>query len=168
MTLELKYTMIFIKQRDQLLLLNRKKPPLMGLWTGVGGKIEHDESPEAGARREVFEETGLDLSDFSFRGIVQWKTDSEESGMYLFLSELPNESHYKTPIQAIEGILDWKEISWITDTNNMGIPVHVQRFLSSMLNGELLVHHCIFQQNALVEYWRESMKVDNSWNSISK
>ena len=153
----LKYTMIFIKQRDQLLLLNRKKTPLMGLWTGVGGKIEHDESPEAGARREVLEETGINVTDLSFRGTVQWNTDLEKSGMYLFLCELPEDMQYATPQKVAEGILDWKELSWITAINNMGIPAHVLRFLPSVLNGEVLVHYCVFRQNVLVDYWNEKV-----------
>jgi len=153
----LKFTMIFIKQRDQLLLLNRKKLPLMGLWTGVGGKIEQDESPETGARREVLEETGINVAELSFRGIVKWYTDTEESGMYLFLFELPEDIQYATPQKVAEGILDWKELSWITDTNNMSIPAHVLRFLPSVLNGEVLVHYCVFRQNVLVDYWNEKV-----------
>ena len=151
----LKFTMIFIKQRDQLLLLNRKKLPLMGLWTGVGGKIEQDESPEAGARREVLEETGINVAELSYRGMVKWYTDTEESGMYLFLYELPEDTQYATPQKVAEGILDWKAITWITDVNNMGIPAHVQRFLPSVLNGEVFVHHCVFRENTLVEYWKD-------------
>ena len=160
MTPNLKYTMIFIQQHDQLLLLNRKKPPLMGLWTGVGGKIEPGETPEVSAKREVLEETGLRVSDLSFRGIVKWKTDTEESGMYLFLCELPNDTHFATPKQVTEGILDWKAIAWITDASNIGIPAHVQRFLPAVIKGDVLEHHCVFRGNALVEYWNEPMDIE--------
>ncbi|MCM3732452.1 NUDIX domain-containing protein [Fictibacillus nanhaiensis] len=50
------YTVCFIQRKQQLLLLNRIKAPLMGLWNGVGGKIEPYESIKEGALREVFEE----------------------------------------------------------------------------------------------------------------
>lgn len=36
----LKYTLCLIRNDDQLLLLNRVKKPQMGMWNGVGGKIE--------------------------------------------------------------------------------------------------------------------------------
>ncbi|USK57773.1 NUDIX domain-containing protein (plasmid) [Cytobacillus solani] len=40
-------------------MLNREKPPIMGVWNGVGGKIEKGETSDEGALREVFEETGI-------------------------------------------------------------------------------------------------------------
>lgn len=33
----------------------------MGRWNGVGGKIRENETPDACIRREILEETGLDL-----------------------------------------------------------------------------------------------------------
>lgn len=40
-----KYTLCFIKKGCQLLMLNRDSAPTKGLWNGVGGKIEANESP---------------------------------------------------------------------------------------------------------------------------
>jgi 8-oxo-dGTP diphosphatase len=42
------------------LLLRRRKPPV-GLWENPGGMLEPDEDFVLGARRETFEETGLDV-----------------------------------------------------------------------------------------------------------
>ena len=39
-------------------------------WIGVGGHFEEGESPEDCLLREVFEETGLTLTSYRFRGIV--------------------------------------------------------------------------------------------------
>ncbi len=49
------YTICFLKHANEYLLLNRRKPPLMGRWNGVGGKLAPNESPLDCVLREVFE-----------------------------------------------------------------------------------------------------------------
>lgn len=44
-------------------------------WIGVGGKFEEGESPEDCMRREVWEETGLTVTQFRYRGIVTFVSD---------------------------------------------------------------------------------------------
>lgn len=44
-------------------------------WIGPGGKFEEGESPEECLLREVYEETGLTLTRYSFRGIVTFVSD---------------------------------------------------------------------------------------------
>ncbi|MEI7026845.1 NUDIX hydrolase [Paenibacillus sp. y28] len=66
------YTICFIRRGSELLLLNRRKAPNMGLWNGVGGKLMQGESPLQGVLREVREETGLTLSQARFAGTVAW------------------------------------------------------------------------------------------------
>jgi 8-oxo-dGTP pyrophosphatase MutT (NUDIX family) len=47
-------------EEPRALLLRRRKPPV-GLWENPGGMLEPEEDFVAGARRETFEETGLDV-----------------------------------------------------------------------------------------------------------
>lgn len=47
---------------DSLLLIRRAKPPHAGLWSPVGGMVEWGETLETAARREVREETALDIT----------------------------------------------------------------------------------------------------------
>nr|WP_290754672.1 MULTISPECIES: hypothetical protein [unclassified Exiguobacterium] len=35
-----RYTLCLIRHADSFLLVNRQKRPAMGMWNGVGGKIE--------------------------------------------------------------------------------------------------------------------------------
>lgn len=43
----------------RILLVQRGRPPAMGLWSIPGGHVEADESPADAAVRETYEETGL-------------------------------------------------------------------------------------------------------------
>ncbi len=54
-------------------------------WIGVGGKFEEGESPEECMLRETREETGLTVTDYRYRGIVTFVSDSAENEyMHLF------------------------------------------------------------------------------------
>ncbi len=48
-----------LKERLKVLLIKRRNPPFQGRWALPGGFIDLGESPEAAARRELEEETGI-------------------------------------------------------------------------------------------------------------
>ena len=48
-------------RRDRVLLVRRGRPPAQGLWSLPGGVLEAGERLEDGVRREVEEETGLQV-----------------------------------------------------------------------------------------------------------
>jgi len=50
-----------ITQGDKVLLVQRANDPKKGLWVTPAGFMEWDEDPAEAARREVLEETGLDV-----------------------------------------------------------------------------------------------------------
>ena len=52
------HTVIF--REDQVLLVRRANEPSKGLWSVPGGKIELGEELHAAAKREIFEETGVE------------------------------------------------------------------------------------------------------------
>lgn len=76
-------TLCYIEKDDCYLMLLRNKKKVdenKGKWIGVGGHFEEGETPEECVIREVYEETGLTLTDYRFRGIVtfvseEWGTD---------------------------------------------------------------------------------------------
>ncbi|WP_169740001.1 NUDIX hydrolase [Actinospica robiniae] len=59
--------MTIMRRGDEVLLLRRPADDYLypGLWTVAGGYLAAGESPTAGARREVLEETGISLEPFA-------------------------------------------------------------------------------------------------------
>src|SRR5690554_5924792 len=131
----LKCTICFIKQEDKILLLNRGYPSWMGVWNGVGGKIEPNETAKHSALREIKEETGIVLDFIQFKGIVTWYVDGKGvGGMYVYFAELPSDFCYETPIKTVEGILDWKNIEWILHPENKGLATNIPKSIEKIIS----------------------------------
>lgn len=65
--------------QGRLLLVRRTIRPFAGFWDIPGGFLEADEHPEAGAVREVREETGLSVAIVSLLGIyMDWYAPSAD------------------------------------------------------------------------------------------
>ena len=73
-------------------------------WVGIGGKFEEGESPEDCALREVYEETGLRMRSWSYRGIVTFVSD-EWGTEYMHLFHSGDFSG--TLRDCDEGVLEW-------------------------------------------------------------
>lgn len=79
--------MIYDKENNSAVVINRKIS-----WCGIsfpGGHVEPGESMYESAVREAREETGLEVSDLSFCGIIHWhNTDSGKKYMvYLYKTD---------------------------------------------------------------------------------
>lgn len=145
-----KYTICFIKKGKKILLLNRNKKPNMGMWNGVGGKIEDNETPYEGIIRETLEETGIDLPSVTYKGNVVFKSKDEpqgREGMYVFLADLPAGVHMDTPVSMAEGLLEWKEIDWILNKDNRGVVSNLPKYLPIVLTEENKLEHIFTYDN---------------------
>jgi 8-oxo-dGTP diphosphatase len=149
----LKYTICFIQRGEEILLVNREKSPWMGRWNGVGGKLEPNETPTDCVLREVEEETGIILDSVDYKGLVTWTVDENElGGMYAYVAKVPEDFHYPTPFLTREGILDWKEISWICHPDNFGV-ANIHYYLLAMLNDpENYDHRFIYEGDNVLDY----------------
>jgi 8-oxo-dGTP pyrophosphatase MutT (NUDIX family) len=56
-------SLCYLEQNGELLMLQRNKEPFRGFWTAPGGKLEPGEDPRQTVIREIWEETGLTLSN---------------------------------------------------------------------------------------------------------
>ena len=48
--------------KNKILLVKRKNPPSIGLWTIPGGKVKPGEKMKAAVKRETLEETGITIN----------------------------------------------------------------------------------------------------------
>ena len=60
---------VALLRRDDVLLIQRARPPSEGLWTLPGGRLEPGETAESCAERELKEELGLAV--FALRRVTQ-------------------------------------------------------------------------------------------------
>ena len=104
------YTLCFLTRGDHILMLHRRRQPNQGLWNGVGGRIEADESPLAACLREVQEETGYRLATARFDGLLSWSGhEFPDGGLYMYTAEAPEGE----PKACAEGMLTWKRREWV-------------------------------------------------------
>ena len=61
---------VVLFQKDQVLLVRRGKPPRQGEWSLPGGKQKLGETLKEAARREVLEETGLEMKNIKLIDVV--------------------------------------------------------------------------------------------------
>lgn len=112
-------TLCYIDNGDSYLMLHRVKKEndaSHGKWIGVGGKCEADESPDECMLREVKEETGLDITEWHYRGIVTFISDTwPNEYMHLFTAT----AWRGEPDMSIddEGTLAWISKTGLMDLN---------------------------------------------------
>ena len=87
-----RYTGVLVKNKEQVLLCKRNNTgTLPGVWSIPAGKLDKNENPMVGAKREFFEETNLKIDDgLKLCGFVTRKTrdnQNEKGLMYVFLLE---------------------------------------------------------------------------------
>ena len=61
---------VFVARGTKILMLKRQGSHGAGTWSFPGGHLEFGESWETCAKRELKEETGLDVSDLKFTGVT--------------------------------------------------------------------------------------------------
>ena len=100
-------TLCYIEKDGCWLMLHRvkkKNDVNHDKWIGIGGKFEEGESPEECLIREAWEETGLTLTDYQYRGIVTFVSDEWE-GEYMHLYTATGWTGELK--ECDEGVLEW-------------------------------------------------------------
>jgi 8-oxo-dGTP diphosphatase len=136
-TFPLTYTLCFLTRGDDILMLLRDNPPNAGLWNGVGGHIDHGETPLESCLREVHEETGYRVQQAHFGGVLTWDGfEVPPGGLYIFIAAAPPGD--PAPIEN-EGRLAWKTRRWVCSAPEVVSNIH--HFLPPILGGEPPRHY---------------------------
>ncbi len=109
--------LIYAKRGNDVLMIHRNSGRSgdyhVGKWNGLGGKCEPDESPLETARRELREESGLDLPADAFRplGVLQFpnfKAHKNEDWIVFVFTATVSESGVRSLLKkSAEGELHW-------------------------------------------------------------
>lgn len=97
--------MCYLVKDGKCLMIQRQKPPLKGLWSVVGGKIDAGESPRDAILREFEEETGLKLHEPRLRGTSAIVDEAGPDRWQAFIYEADDASGVLT--DSAEGPLKW-------------------------------------------------------------
>ncbi len=128
-------TLIFLRRGDLVLLL--KGAPHKRLWAGkyngIGGHIEPGEDVLSAARRELSEETGLQVAELHLCGVVTVDTTQNPGvGIYIFQGDCP----VGEPSPSNEGELTWVKQAEIPNLPVMeDLPVFLSK-ITSMRSGD--------------------------------
>src|SRR4051812_48625423 len=75
---------VIVLKRDAVLMVERARPPFEGLWSFPGGRADQGETAEATARRELLEETGLQVGSLVRLGAFNPNPDVPSFNLTVF------------------------------------------------------------------------------------
>lgn len=108
---------------DRVLLVHRNARPddeHLGLYNGLGGKLEARESIVDNVRRELREEAGVELTSFALRGTVTWANFGPDGEDWLGFIFLVDGWTGDIPASNEEGDLEWVDRSKVV---NLDLPM---------------------------------------------
>ena len=144
-------TLVFITREDKVLLLrgSAKKRIWANKYNGIGGHIERDEDIYSAARREVIEETGLDVENLRLVGLINIDGD-QPTGIMLFV--FAAESRSGEPISSEEGTLEWIERDKITQVDLVeDLPIILPRAINHPIDAEpFFAHYSYTEREELI------------------
>lgn len=96
---------VAVVEDNKILLVKRGREPSKGLWAVPGGKVEWGEAMKSAARREVLEETGLDVEI----GDVVWVGEHLSDDHHIVLIDFIGAARGGT----LEASDDAEEVRWV-------------------------------------------------------
>jgi 8-oxo-dGTP diphosphatase len=144
-------TLVFITRGECVLLLRGSagKRIWADKYNGIGGHIERGEDIYSAARREVIEETGLEVDHLRLVGLINIDGD-QPTGILLFV--FAAESRSGEPIPSEEGTLEWIERDQITQVDLVeDLPVILPRSINYPIDAPpFFAHYSYNEQEQLV------------------
>ncbi len=96
-----------LRNQDRFLMIKRERPPHVGRYVPVGGKIDPHESPAQAAIREAREESGIVVSVVRFCGVLVETSPAKYNWtVFVYIADVDNHPARR----CNEGQLEWVEI----------------------------------------------------------
>ena len=150
-------TLCYIEGPKGLLMLHRTKKEHdinKDKYIGVGGHVEHGESPDECIQREVREETGLTMKSFRLRGIITFVIDEMDEYTFLYTCD-----EYEGTLRTCsEGDLEWIEKDRIQDLPIWPGDKYFFRLLEERQDVFALKLHYVHDE--LVGAWVDGKKIE--------
>ena len=108
-------TLCYIEKEGSYLMMHRIKKQQdenAGKWIGIGGHLNEDETPEECIRREIREETGLEVDDLKHRGILTFILPAWGNELTFLYTASAKEEVSK---ECAEGVLKWIPVDEVMD-----------------------------------------------------
>lgn len=142
-------TLCFVTHGDDVLMLRGApdKPIWPNKYNGVGGHIEADEDVYSAARREIEEETGLEVHHLYLRGTINIPVDeASHTGILVFVFSAASATRDVRPSE--EGTLEWVPRDRVTDLDLVeDLPIILPRVLSMDADDTPFHAHYHFDEN---------------------
>lgn len=110
-------TLCYIEKDGKYLMLHRtvkENDVNKDKWIGVGGHFEKNESPEECLLREVWEETGYQLTSYKYRGIITFVYGDDITE---YMSLYTADGFTGEPHACDEGELEWVDKEKVLQLN---------------------------------------------------
>jgi 8-oxo-dGTP diphosphatase len=144
-------TLCFVLNGDDILLMKRAphKRIFPNRYNGVGGHIERDEDPLTSARREIKEETGLDVRDLHLRAVYNIDA-GEATGIVLFVFTAISEN--RAVVANSEGALHWIALDGLDSLDLVeDLPLLLPRILTMKPNESPLFVHVSYDASDVIQ-----------------
>ncbi len=128
------YSLIFVIKGNKVLMINRKYPPVMGTWCGLGGHIEdYDKTSLDGAYRELLEEANITRNEVKLDSIGLYPKINSEVFGGIYKGDLNKLETRETD----EGILSMMKIKEILSKDNLGVTDETKNIVKYFIDSKM-------------------------------
>ena len=143
--------MVILRSGDRFLLLERAKPPNIGHFVPVGGKLDPFEDPYTAALREVKEETGISLNEVKYLGgLIETSPSDYNWNSMIFIDDIP----YMDPPFCDEGRLHWICVKDIEKYKTPPTDLEIYKYA---IEGKPFMFNAIYNEHLQMIRFREEI-----------
>ncbi len=131
---------LFSEKKDRVLLIHKNRPDWQkGKLNGIGGKIEHGETPRQAIAREAMEECGCDLSVESWKDVTLMTSHAGDIRVHVFAAQY--NGHESAVHQRTDEMIEWFDTMRLPETCIENLHWLIPLAIDRLTNDRLLSVH---------------------------